>query len=227
MTVEQGSVAHEFGLDATQHWFFQRVTGPLMALAPAADEDARRVVSGRLPSSERIAVYQRAYSSRLVECLRDDYPALAYAMGSQFEAACQEFIAKHAPPSPSLNFYGAGFAQFCVTRLGHPDAFWSELARLEWAIVECVHAEVTGSLDPGELGSLSERQWSQARLITNPASRILATTYPVHAYYRAFVEGENPARPELDSCTVVVSRQGAASGVWASKLRLPCCWGVS
>lgn len=209
MSAAQRPGASERRLDAAQRWLFQRVTQPLGAPPAEPDGDARWVTSGKLPSAERIAVYQRAYFSRLVECLRDDYPALARALGADaFEASCLAFIEAHPPASASLNHYGAPFADFCATRHGPHAAFASDLARLEWAVVECIHADAERWLDARELGAISEQQWSLARLIASPAARLLATSYRVHAYYRAFLDGEQPEPPAFEATTIAVCRRG-------------------
>jgi hypothetical protein len=201
--------APERRLDAAQAWLFQRVTRPLDAPLPEPTADARWVVSGSLPSRERIAVYQRAYFSRLVECLRDDYPALAHALGDHdFEAVCLEFIESHPPASASLNYYGAPFADFLATWPAPHAAFASELARLEWAVVECIHADAERNLEPRELGGISEEQWQRVRLSPSPAAKILATCYPVHQYYQAFLEGQHPEPPAFEACTIAVCRRG-------------------
>lgn len=199
----------ESHLDAAQRWLFDRITRPLGMPTPDPDADARWVTSGRLPSAERIAVYQRAYFSRLVGCLRDDYPALAHALGAdEFEALCMEFVETHPPESASLNHYGAPFADFCATRPTQQAPFLSELARLEWAVVECIHADAERSLDARELGAISEAQWALARLIPSPAARLLGTTHAVHAHYRAFLAGETPEPPAVEACTIAVCRRG-------------------
>jgi hypothetical protein len=201
--------ASEQRLDDAQRWLFERVTRPLGAPPPAPAEDARWVVSGALPCSDRIAVYQRAYFSRLVECLRDDYPALAHALGADdFEALCLEFIESHPPASVSLNYYGAAFADFLASWPAPYAAFASELARLEWAVVECIHADAERSLDPRELGALSEEQWSLLRLIASPAAKLLTTCYPVHHYYQAFLAGGLPEPPSFEACSIAVCRRG-------------------
>lgn len=208
------------GLSAQHHWLFHRVTEPGLdaeaALAPHAlpspaprDEDARWVRGGRLPASERIEVYRTGYFARLVECLADDYPAVADALGpSMFRAACLAFIDVHPPTSASLNFYGAPFAAFCATWPAPLAACVSELARLEWAVVEAIRADADAVLDPAELGVLAEADWARARLVPSPALRVLHVTYPVHRHYSAFLEGESPPLPDVEPATVAVCRRG-------------------
>jgi hypothetical protein len=203
-------------LGAQQRWLFERITLRAPDGAPDADVDGawaleaeRWVRGGRVPAFERIEVYRQGYFARLVECLVDDYPAVERALGpSDFRALCLEFIHAYPPASASLNLYGAPFASFCATRLIPFARCVSDLARLEWAVVEAIHADTDVVLDPAALAALQEADWYRARLVPSPALRVLATTYPVHRYYRAFLEGEEPALPGPEASVVAVCRRG-------------------
>jgi Putative DNA-binding domain len=212
-------------LGAQQRWLFERVT----ERAPGAGEARDRAITldaagwvrgGRVPAGERIEVYRRGYFARLVECLADDYPAVEQALGaSNFEALCLDFIDAHPPPSASLNYYGAPFAEFIASGAA-PNATWvSELGRLEWAVVEAIHADAEAVLDPTALGALQEADWARARLLASPALRVLCTRYPVHRYYRAFLEGNEPALPDLEPSVIAVCRRG--NDVWRLSVAAP------
>jgi hypothetical protein len=236
------SAAPVTSLQQLQSWLFERVTRAPSDADPAAvaadtDRDtnkdtnrdaelAQRVVSGNLSAAERVAVYRHGYFARLVECLEDDYPALAHALGAQcFEALCRDFIALHPPASASLNYYGAPFAAYCGRRPESWSAFARDLARLEWAVVEAIHAEEGERLDVSALGRLSPEQWSTARLVPSPALRLLFSAYPVEEFYRAFKQGNaaplatDPSGSELPApvaSAVVVCRRG--EDVWRIRL---------
>lgn len=194
------------GLPATtlhqlQSWLFEQITevaGPGSARwGSGADREAelrQQVVSGNLSASARVEVYRHGYFARLVECLEDDYPALAQALGAErFEALARDFILLHPPASASLNDYGAPFAAYCGRRPEGWNASAEELARLEWAVVEAIHAEEGARLDVAALARLSPEQWSAARLVPSPALRLLHCAYPVADYYQAFKDGSAPA----------------------------------
>jgi hypothetical protein len=223
-------------LHQLQSWLFQRVTeavgpGRSEGVATAADRDVElqeHVVSGNRAASARVEVYRHGYFARLVECLEDDYPALAHALGAErFEALCRDFIALYPPASASLNYYGAPLAQYCGRRPESWSAFAAELAQLEWAVVEVIHAEEGERLDSAALGRLSAEQWSAVRLVPSPALRLLRHAYPAAEYYQAFKDGSAAALGAAASggalelftpraSAVVVCRRG--EDVWRIRL---------
>jgi hypothetical protein len=214
--------AFEPALAEQQSWLFERVTraDELARLDAACNDDARWLREGRLPAALRIDVYRRGYVERLVECLSDDYPAVAYALGSpEFEASCRDFIQAHPPQSSSLNFYGAPFAAFCANRPSPFAACVSQLAQLEWAVVRAIHADAESVLDATALGGIPEAEWVRARLVPSPALEVLRLSYPVHRYYRAFLEGEKPDLPDLEPSVVAVSRRG--DDIWRIGIAAP------
>ena len=200
-----------------QHWLFERV----LSAAPAdAEAAATFVVSGHLPAIDRVEVYRHGYAARLVECLEDDYPALQHALGGgPFAALCRSFIAGHPPPSPSLNYYGAPLAQFIAARPERWSQPAAELAQLEWALVEAIHAEEGERLDSAALGRLSPEDWSRAQRVPSPTLRLLSTRHAVADHYQAFQEGSLASErwPSPGESTVAVCRREA--DVW--RVRIP------
>lgn len=103
---------------------------------------------GRLGSAERVAIYARGYRARLLECLREEYPALRRLAGdTAFDLFAADYIATHPPRRPSLYDYGAGFADHLAERApaearepGSPLAMPAQLARLERARAEVSRA---------------------------------------------------------------------------------------
>ena len=211
MSLTRRAPSAHLPLAALQRRFLARVTAraPMPAGASPPLDDAGAVLGGVSSAEQRIAIYQRGYFARLVECLRDDYPAVARALGpDEFEALCIDFVDAHPPASPSLNFYGAPFAAFCASRAEHWSVFVGELARLEWAVVESIHANAGPTLDLTALANLPAAAWEQTRLLPSPALRIVRATHPVRRYYQAFLDGQLATVPELEPSTVAVCRRG-------------------
>jgi len=203
------------GLSATtlreqQRWLLDAVTQPVTALdAPCAvplNEHLQRLRGGETEAALRLGIYRHAYFARLVECLADDYPAVLAMLGERdFEALALSFIGQFPSQSPSLNLYGARFPRHCRHWPDPRGGFVADLARLEWAIVEVIHAEsraVIGDLTPG-----AGRAADSLRFVPNPALRLLTFDHDVGAVYQHLQMGDGvaadvPLAPQPSSLVV-------------------------
>ena len=60
--------------------------------------------TSRLSAEQHLAIYQRSYYSRLLKCLREQFPALCYALGKKlFTDFAYEYLQKY--PSQSYTLY--------------------------------------------------------------------------------------------------------------------------
>jgi hypothetical protein len=225
-------------LDALQHWFATAVMHPGgvalgIAAVPAGagilslDEVERVILPSRhLAGIDRLAIYGEAYRARLVECLADDYPALKYALGDEtFEALCLRYIARHPSESPNLNFFGRHMAAFCRTESDRaPGAdtdgpllrFAVDLAALEWALVEVLHAPSAEKLDLATLGTIPVAKWAGARLLPSGTVRVLTFDYPVNDFFQAFRTEQAPAIPAASWSATAAFRDGTT--IWRMNL---------
>lgn len=193
-----------------QRWFTSVTTHPEGLLEGQRLE--RLVTPGpQLSALDRLQIYNDAYFARLVECLTDDYPALAYALGEgDFNALGRAYIAQFPSRSPSLNAYGKQLAAFCRT-LSQPWAdFAADLARLEWALVEVVHEPIAAGLSSEALAALPASRWQTARLLPSPALRVLRFDYPVNQFYQAFRDEQQPELAGRAASSTAVYRLGHA-----------------
>jgi hypothetical protein len=221
----QRDEVHDTSLRGTQEWFARVVMTPDDSPAYATDDEiAQRVTaSARLGAAERLDIYRRGYHARLIECLTDDYPALAYALGDEaFDALCRAYIARHPSRGPNLNFFGLPMEQFCRTEgrdlLPQP-VFAADLASLERAVLEVIHAASSEPLTLDGLQGMPPEAWPSARLQVNTAVRILRFAYPVNAYFQAWREGASPELPAEEPSATVVYRSGPT--VWRMDLTPP------
>jgi hypothetical protein len=220
-------------LRSLQEWFAAAVMHPQSVEAsvmerralddePIAIADVARVVlpSSRLSSIERIGVYHDAYRVRLVECLADDYPALAHALGDAgFEELCLAYVFAHPSRSPNLNAFGRHMSAFCRSRGDARAHFSADLAALEWAMVEVIHTGDPERLSEDTLSRIPLADWTRARFARSDAVRVLEFEYPVNAYFQAFNTGEAPELPERAWSATAVFRDGAT--IWRMDLSRP------
>jgi hypothetical protein len=219
------SATEDASLRGTQLWFARAVMTPESEPPAAADDEtAQRLTAGpRLSAAERLDIYRRGYHARLVECLADDYPALKNALGEEpFDDLCRAYIARHPSEGPSLNFFGRAMGSFCRFEAPAPFPlrdFAGDLATLEWAIVEVIHAASREPLTLEGLRDLPPEAWADARLVPNGALRLLRFAHPVNAYFQAFREGADPTLPGPEASAMVVYRSGPT--VWRMDLTVP------
>ncbi|MGA7123005.1 MAG: DNA-binding domain-containing protein [Polyangiaceae bacterium] len=217
--------SHLEGLRDEQTWFARAVMHPEEAPAAVSSGEANRVLTAgpRLGAMDRLEVYRRSYHSRLVECLADDYSVLQTALGeSDFERLCRAYIARHPSGGPSLNFFGRKFESFCRDEAPEPFPlrdFVADLAALEWAIVEVIHAPSSEPLTLEGLRDVPIEAWASARLVPNSAFRLLSFANPVNGYFQAVRDGTAPPVPSPRPSATVVYRSGPT--VWRMDLTVP------
>jgi hypothetical protein len=207
-------------LGDVQAWMVRAISG---SEGDAPSVDAVVTPGHSLSARERLEIYRYGYRARLVECLADDYPVLAQTLGEDgFESLCHQYIERHPSSSPSLNAFGRHMAQFVLEAelhgsLAPSGAFLSELAALEWALVEMIHAETPPPLDVARLQALPAAAWETARFEPSPASRLLRFEYPVNAYFQRCRVDEVPSLiPGVQASETVVYRHGLT--VWRMDL---------
>jgi hypothetical protein len=177
---------------------------------------ARAVVrdGSRMDPDARIEIYRLGYRARLVECLRDDYPVLAEALGEDgFESLCHAYIAAYPSTSPNLNGFGRHMASFARTArhvLDDRAGFSADLAALEWALVEVIHAPLPAPIDVAPLSALAPSAWGELRFTKSASARLVKTEYPVNAYYQARRgRGETPGVPAAQAESTAIYRRAA------------------
>lgn len=199
------------------------MVGAICGRAVDAASPERLVTAGpHLSAKERLDIYRSAYRARLVECLLDDYPVLAKTIGDrEFEALAEAYIERHPSSSPNLNAYGRHMASLCEERrsadLDLPSGFASELAKLEWAIVEVIHAEAAGPLDVAELQASPPERWATARFAASEAVRLLKLDHRVNRHYQSVLDGAPDASAQArEPSATLVYRSGPT--VWRMDL---------
>ena len=192
----------------------ERMVEAITGREEAAADAALRITAGpALDARERLEIYRFGYKARLIECLGDDYPILARTLGqAAFERLATEYIERYPSRSPSLNAFGRRMSELCrVAELGEHEparAFLSELAALEWALVEIIHAKEPPPFDLAALKTIPVERWGPARLLRSDAVRVLHSEYPVNAYYQGCrTEDELPALPSRSPSATAVYRR--------------------
>lgn len=218
--------AHEARSLATlQRWMQTVITHPDGvtdgARSPAAqaeialpDGDVERVVrpSATQTGVERLHVYANAYIARLLECLREEFPATSQAIGVEaFDGLAFEYLQHYPSESYTLSDLGANFPRFLAeTRPpnedddGGPDwaDFLIDLARLERTYSELFDGpgvESTPPIDFDELLRIPTSEWGSIRFEPAPCLRLESFRFPVHEFASAVRnQREDEELPAID-----------------------------
>jgi hypothetical protein len=169
------------------------------------------------PAAARLSVYANAYFARILGALREDYPALAAALGeAAFHDLATAYLVAHPPERPSLRDAGARVAAFlggdtpeaAFFRVRWP--FAADLAALEWAIVDAFDAPDAPPLSREALAHLAPEAWERLPLRLHPAAALLSLDWPVHRLRAAADAGEPLPTAGLapEPTPIYVSRHG-------------------
>jgi hypothetical protein len=186
-------------------------------------DEAETVVtrSRALTALERLAIYGYAYSARLLECLREEFPVLMHALGQEiFDAFAVEYLEHYPSRSYTLFDLGINFPRFLAET--RPDREEERGAAANWPdfLIDLATLELTFNqvfdgpgvegeplLDTDQLRALAPERLLEARLVGVPCLRLLALRYPVHQYFTAVRRHEDPDPPEPAETWLAVTRR--------------------
>ena len=222
-------------LRSMQEWFAHVITDPHSVAHGVADAASQRALGTKpaaleqivtrgpqLSAVDRLQIYHYAYHARLSECLGDDFPAVKHAIGDAgFTRLCRTYINAHPSRHPNLNGFGAHFPTFLTqgkTRLGQR-ATLADLAHLEWALVEVLHAQAAPTFDVAALQRIPLERWASMRLRPSATVKLLQFSHPVNAWFQSWREDRAGALPRRGWSATAVYRQGFR--VWRMDLTPP------
>lgn len=201
-------------LKSVQRWFRAMVMGH-----EQGEGDVEQIIapSARQSAAERLAVYQRGYTLRLLECLRAGHPGLRHALGQPlFDQFALDYLGAYPPRSYTLGALGQHFAQhLAATRPDDEDLddgepwtdFIVDLARLERLVTEVFDGPGLERRDGWEPPAVPERPTRNTRVEVAPSLRILRSSYPVGRYLLAVYRGEAPPLPLPEPTFVALGRR--------------------
>lgn len=220
-------------LEQIQRWLQTVITHPHGVTAGVASDEARTQIdvtpdtleevvtrSQCLSSFERVGIYANAYYSRLLECLREDFPALTQALGEEtFNAFAFGYLQQYPSESYTLANLSSRFPQYLAeTRPDDEEQeefpswadFLIDLATLEQTYNEIFDGpgiEDARLLQPEDLNGIPPERWPDARLIPAPCLRLLRLNYPVHEFASAVRKAQSPTVPQPGPTFLVIMRR--------------------
>jgi Putative DNA-binding domain len=140
----------------------------------------RRSAAG-LPAPRRLQIYRNNFNESLGDALEAVYPVVARLVGDRyFRQLSRGFIAAHPLRAGSLHDFGRELPDHIAQRpelTGLP--YLADVAHLEWGCHEVYHEADHEALAPMRLAQVPPEGQMQLRLRLTPATRLIASRYPV------------------------------------------------
>jgi hypothetical protein len=204
----------------TQEILWRLITAPEGVAQGLADlPDRERVLPGgleslvrgdeRLSAIERLDIYANMYFFRILDCLKEDFPALRAVLGGdRFHNLVTGYLLAHPPSHPSVRFLGRHLASYLADHeYVRERADLSDLAKLEWAILAAFDAADGESLAPERLHQVAAEQWADARFRLTRSLQILDIGFTVDEVWAAATHGREIEDPRHETRTLCVWRQ--------------------
>jgi len=176
------------------------------APGPTTRDDLDQLIEGddRLSAAERLEIYANAYFYRILDCLKEDFPATLATLGADnFHNLVTGYLIEYPPTEPSIAYAGRYMSEFLRHHpLSERWPFIAELARLERTVTEVFHAAEAEPLSAETMRSVAPEDWPALMMRTHPALAIVDCEWRVDELLRqietnavAAVENE----PTLDA----------------------------
>ncbi|GAA6142924.1 DNA-binding domain-containing protein [Hydrogenophaga sp. 5NK40-0174] len=170
----------------------------------------------------RLDVYQHAYTARLVEALRANYPALHGALGDErFASLALAYLNDHPSQRPSIRCFGHRLCEWLAhpANAGHlPHPAILDLARMEWAMSLAFDAEDVQALSFDDVASTPAAHWPDLRFALAPSVQLLTLQWAVEPVWHTLTADESAlehqeatSEPQALTHTLLVWRKGLAT----------------
>ena len=185
-------------LQEIQCEFQDYLLGALPAGVPPPMAAAVREQFG-LGAAERLAIYHRAYRSRLREALCEAYDKTwSYIGDEMFAELADSYVAAYPSPHRNLRWYGSSLAGHALYIFPHYP-FIAELARLEWTLGLAFDAADAVALGRADLAAVAPEAWDELAFELHPSAHIVAMDWNAVALWQAMAAGEEAPEPGQSS----------------------------
>ena len=164
----------------------------------------------RLSAVEHLEIYANAYFYRLLDILKEEYPATLAVLGADdFHNLVTGYLLEYPPAESSVLYAGRYLADF----LGdHPFrerwAYIADLARVERTVLEVFHRADAPALDAETMRAVPVTDWPALEMRAHPTVAILDSEWPVNELLREVENKIEWHEPAHTAVSIVVWRKG-------------------
>lgn len=202
------STGKQFTLAQLQHWMQSALMQP-DGRSPAARPEYLINESSRLTAARHLHIYRQSYIARLRDCMKNQFSALAYALGAElFQMFADQYLNAYPSDSYTLNNLGERFPDFMAET--RPDReqeekeswidFMIELARFEYTLSVIFDAPDDEETEPANESTPDEK------LRLAPLFHLFYHPYPICRYYLEVTRKQAPELPFAADSYCVATR---------------------
>ena len=170
------------------------------------------VGNSRLSEADSFSIYQRSYYLRLMHCMREQFPALCYALGEEiFDNFSKIYLSQYAPSSYTLYELGRKFPDFLYETRPNPECseaeqetwvkFMLDLASFEHRAFSLFDAFGNEAREFAHLGTPDDN------LVVQKCFRLAGYRFNVAEYYHAVRRNLNPSLPPPEHTKLALVRK--------------------
>ncbi len=173
----------------------------------------------RLSAEERADIYANMYFYRLLDALKEDFPATLKVLGDDaFHNLATGYLLEYPPTEPSVAECGRFLSRYLREHDLHDrhqhdrapgdDApYLADLAGLERATVEVFQGPDADALSADAMRAIPAEQWPSLKLRLHPCVQVLDVEWHVADLLRAVEEGRDWQPAARGAAKILVSRQ--------------------
>jgi hypothetical protein len=175
--------------------------------------------SQKMSSLDRLEIYANAYYARLIECLRDEFPATSDLLGEDtFNAFAFDYLQYYPSTSYTLAELGAHFPRHlretCPKENPGAAPCWEDflielttLERLYSEVFSATGPEVDNVLNTEEIAAVLSKQLDDLVFTPVPSLRLMHFEFPVHEYISSFRSKPMTEIPSAQETGRIVTRR--------------------
>lgn len=184
--------------------------------------DLRDVVrdEGGIAVADRVAIYRNNLRTGFEKALALEFPVIATLCGEAFfTRLAREFQQAHPSACGDLHYVGEPFPPYLRQRFdGGDQAYFADVAALEWAREQAARAADAPPLDLAALGAHTAADAAGSRIRVHPAVRLTASRWPVLSIWEAH-QGPGEVRGvDLGAGAEQVLVRRAANGILLERI---------
>lgn len=166
--------------------------------------------SSRLTAARHLDIYRHSYVARLRECMKNQFSALAYALGEElFQMFADQYLDAYPSDSYTLNELGRRFPRFLQET--RPDAGLEEKESwvdfiIQLADFEYTLSEIFDAHSDDDESRPADDSTPDEDLRLNPLLRLFHHPYPICRYYLDVTRKREPELPLAEDSYCAVTR---------------------